>query len=317
MSRSPSAARAPRDRRFARALRSIDYLLDRAFRPWGWAAAASRYLGLQGRVRVSTSTITIQASGVRDHADPPPFSPPLRIGFASDFHAGPTTHPSVFEEACGLLRTLRPDVLLLGGDYVSLDAANIGTLTRQLSSIGAPGGKFAVMGNHDLGRSETDIVRALEEIGVTVLRNACARLPSPYDDVWICGLDDPIDGDPRADLAMDAADGIRVVVMHAPDGLLAIGDRDFTVAFSGHTHGGQLSWPSGKPIVVPAGLLSRRYASGRFQLPGDPAKGRRLIVSRGVGCSALPIRLFSPPEVHLCTLATRSTRSRDDARAAR
>jgi predicted MPP superfamily phosphohydrolase len=97
-------------------------------------------------------------------------------------------------------------------------------------------------------------------------------------------------------VSLDPANGTRIVLMHSPDGLTAIGDRDFDLAVCGHTHGGQIAWPSGRPVLVPGGHLNRKYASGLFKL-GEAGK-RTLLVSRGVGCSTLPIRLFAGPQVH-------------------
>jgi hypothetical protein len=54
-------------------------------------------------------------------------------------------------------------------------------------------------------------------------------------------------------------------------------------------------------MLVPGGELNRRYCSGAFELERHPP--RWLVVSRGVGCSTIPIRAFAPPEVHLCTIA--------------
>jgi hypothetical protein len=97
---------------------------------------------------------------------------------------------------------------------------------------------------------------------------------------------------------MDGAEGTRVVLMHSPDGVRAIGDRAFHLALCGHTHGGQVRLPWGPPLIVPRGRLSRRYASGRFELGA-----RTLLVSHGVGCSGVPVRTFAPPEVHLCLIS--------------
>jgi predicted MPP superfamily phosphohydrolase len=89
--------------------------------------------------------------------------------------------------------------------------------------------------------------------------------------------------------------------MHGPDGLLALGDRRFELAFCGHTHGGQVALPGGTPILIPGGALNRTYSNGLFDVRGAGAGGK-LLVSRGVGCSTLPVRLFAPPEVHLCEI---------------
>lgn len=233
-------------------------------------------------------------------ANSTPRTTPLRVAFASDFHAGATTHPRLLADACETLHRLKPDVLLLGGDFVSVRASYIDRLAPLIARIDAPHGKFAVLGNHDLRANSADVIAALEGAGVRLLRNQNARLAPPFDDVTVCGLDDPTHGEPRGDLALDGASGMRIVVMHSPDGLEAIGERPFALAVCGHTHGGQVVLPWGKPVVVPSGRLSRRYCSGSFCVGRDDAG--TLLVSHGVGCSTIPVRAFAAPEVHLCLI---------------
>jgi uncharacterized protein len=294
MTAGPVDQAQPRERRVERSRRSIELLLDTVFRPRGWAAALAYRTGLQGHFE--TSTLVVDAGRRARH----PGAQPLRIAFASDFHAGATTHPALLSTACGALASLEPDVLLLGGDFVSVRAAYIDRLAPRFAEIPAPFGKFAVMGNHDLRANRAQVVRALERAGIQLLTNAHQTLRPPFHDVTICGLDDPTRGNPRADLALDGAPGTRIVLMHSPDGILSIGDRAFDLALCGHTHGGQIAAPWGQPLVVPSGRFSRQYCSGRFELEGT--RPRMLLVSRGVGCSTIPVRLFAPPQVHLCLI---------------
>jgi predicted MPP superfamily phosphohydrolase len=221
------------------------------------------------------------------------------VAFASDFHAGATTSPAVLDAACRALESLAPDVLLLGGDFVTVRAEYIDILAPMLARVHAPLGKFAVFGNHDLRANRAMLSAALTNAGVRVLVNETARLPSPHDDVTIGGLDDPIRGTPRGEI-LDDATAVRIVLMHAPDGLLALGDRDYDLAVCGHTHGGQIAMPGGVMPYLPSGKLSRKYPVGLFRL--GPGGNRALLVSRGVGCSTLPIRLHSPAQVHLFTI---------------
>jgi hypothetical protein len=280
------------ERRVERSRRTLELLLDGFFRPGDWAATLAYHLGLQGRLQ-STFT-TVQASAT-------PRATPLRIAFASDFHAGATTHPRLLADACDALNQFEPDVLLLGGDFVSVRASYIDRLAPHLARIRAPYGKFGVLGNHDLRANSTHVVEALEDAGVRMLDNERVTLDGPFGDIAICGLDDPTRGTPRADLALDGAEGTRVVLMHSPEGLESIGDRPFSLALCGHTHGGQVAFPWGKPILVPGGHLNRRYCNGRFDVGCD--SGSTLLVSKGVGCSTIPIRMFAAPEVHLCLIA--------------
>ena len=131
-----------------------------------------------------------------------------------------------------------------------------------------------------------------------MLTNRNVRLPEPFEHVSLCGLDDYTDGEPDGEAAFSGAGPVRIVLMHGPSNLLDIGDREFAVALCGHTHGGQIALPSGRPIKVALGPLSRRYSAGRFDLD----QGRVLLVSRGIGCSTIPIRFNAPPAVLMCTV---------------
>ncbi|MFL5495209.1 MAG: metallophosphoesterase [Gemmatimonadales bacterium] len=257
----------------------------------GWPVRIARALGVRPSVKVVSYAVTVRGGSAA--------MPPLRLAYASDFHAGPTTDPSVLRAACAELTAAAPDVLLLGGDFVTCLPSEIDWLAPALGAIPAPFGRFAVLGNHDWWSDTPYIVRSLEAAGITVLTNRSIRLEPPYDQVWICGLDDHWCGHPDAAVALEGARGTRVVLMHAPSGLLDLGEQPFDLAFCGHTHGGQLALPGGTPIVVPSGRLSRRYPRGRFEV----GPGRTLLVSVGLGCVVLPLRSFADPEVVVCTLS--------------
>ncbi len=283
-----------RDRRVERTRRTLEFAIDALIRPGSWAAKLAYDLGLQGRVRSRTHRFDLGRSA-RDAV-----RPTLRVAFAADFHAGATTDERLLRDACRALAAFAPDLVLLGGDFVSVRASYIDRLAPLLAAIQAPLGKLAVLGNHDLRANRATVTHALTTAGVSILDNERRQLPEPFDDVTICGMSDADRGDPRPDLAIDGTTGTRIVLMHSPEGLRAIGDRPFGLALCGHTHGGQVSMPWGTPIVMSGGDLNRRYASGLFALEGEAP--RRLLVTNGVGCSTAPIRLFAPPEVHLCLI---------------
>jgi predicted MPP superfamily phosphohydrolase len=280
------------ERRIEKARYTVELVLDTVFRPGDWASKLTYGLGLQGKLHTTSTTVQLDPQLRREA--------PLRIAFASDFHAGATTGDALLAHACRTLDALEPDVVLFGGDFVSVRAADIHRLAPHIAKINAPYGKFGVLGNHDLRSNYREVIAALEEAGVEILSNSHVTLGAPFADVSICGLDDMTRGHPRPDLAIDGAAGTRIVLMHSPDTLAAIGDRPFDVALCGHTHGGQVVLPWGFPLWVPGEGLNRTYAQGRFAV--GPKKSSTLIVSRGVGCSTLPVRAFAAPEVHLCLI---------------
>lgn len=263
--------------------------LERLASRGGWAARLARALGPSRSVRVARHTVTL--------ADYPAGVPPLQIGFATDFHAGPTTDSGLLSAALAELDAARPDLILLGGDFVSLEAGNIDRLVPGLTALSAPLGRYAVLGNHDHWTSATRVEQGLAAAGVELLTNRNARLAPPYDDFWLCGLDDHWLGRPDAAAAFAGARGRRILLMHAPSGLLDAGGHRFDLALCGHTHGGQIALPGGRPLLLPHGRLSRRYSRGRFRVHGGT-----LIVSVGLGCSVLPVRVGARPEIVLCEL---------------
>ena len=265
------------------ALKVLDALLLNG-RVAGW----SYRCGLHGKLSVSEHEVRLAGGSSLPR--------PLSLAFASDFHAGPATDPRMFAHLIEELARFRPDVLLLGGDYVSCRAGQMEVLARELARIEAPLGKYAVLGNHDLLTDDERIVHRLAQAGVQMLINGNRRLPAPFESVWICGIDDPWTGTANVAEAFAGADGARIFLTHSPDGLLLLGGQRFDLGFAGHTHGGQVALPDGTAIVDAGGPLARRYGRGRFDLQGNGT----LFVSRGVGCSNLPIRINSDPELIVC-----------------
>lgn len=289
MSRKPRKFGRARNQSFKR--RAVDFTLGVLY-SGGWPAVVTRAIGLQGTLQVSEHRFAIRRAK-RD-------ARPLRVAFASDFHAGPTLHPRLLGSAIAALADGHPDILLLGGDYVSFHARYVDGLIARLREIPTPLGKFAVLGNHDLLGDDEYIVERLTDAGITVLVNRNTRLPAPFEDVWICGLDDWDDGHPDAEAALRGADGTRLLLMHQPDGLTVVGDRRFDLAFCGHVHGGQFLRRNREPAIRHKGPISKLYMHGGVFHVG--VTSAPVLVSRGIGTSTLPARKRADPQVHLCTL---------------
>ena len=289
-------------RRFGRALRlssrtrRLEQLYDFMY-AGGWPSWLARPLGLQGRLGLTRHALTVAADGEA--------MPPLRIAFASDLHGGPGTHPATIRHACRLLAETKPQLLLLGGDFVSFHARHVDGVLEAIDSIEAPLGRLAVLGNHDLIADDAWLVKRLATIGVRTLVNENVRLAEPYDRLWVCGLDNTEQGTPDGRRALAGADGIRLILMHSPDGLSALGGEPFAIAFTGHVHGGQFVLPGGKSLIGAKGPLSQRYLFGGLFELGNPG-ARILLVSRGIGQGSLPMRFRADPEVHVCDVSFRA-----------
>ncbi|WP_422995797.1 metallophosphoesterase [Undibacterium sp. Di24W] len=256
----------------------------------GLIAKCCYRLGLHGKLSVTQYIISLTPVRALPR--------PLTIAFLSDFHAGPTTHPQIFSDAFDAIAKHDVSLLLLGGDFISCKAHYIEKLIPMIANVHAPLGKFAVLGNHDLWVDDDYLCQQLNNAGVRVLTNQNARLPEPFSMISVCGTDDPWTGEVDIAQAFKDSASIRLLLTHAPDGLLFLNGEKFEVAFAGHTHGGQIANSYGQPFMLPHGHLSKQYHHGLFDIPDNG----QLIVSRGIGCTNLPLRVNAAPELVLCTL---------------
>ena len=222
----------------------------------------------------------------------------LRIGFITDTHVGPFVSPDDIQPAVSLLRREAPDLVLLGGDYISESPRYADPTAAVLSRLcEAPLGCFAVLGNHDISADPTKVTASLEAVGIRVLRNEAAEVKIPGGPLWIAGVDETILG--RADITKTFASipqGAAILTLwHEPDGAADAADRGAFLQLSGHSHGGQVRLPGIGPLVLPPG--GRRYPSGRYRI-GDLT----LYTARGVGVYRPAVRFNCPPEVTIVTL---------------
>ena len=295
---------------FSRA-RAIGETVARLVYRDGWAARA--WGRLPGRTEVDVirhelAILPVWAPSSRGPAGAPstesdlgaPARPPLRIAFASDLHIGPLTAPQLLDRAFSHLAALAPDVLVLGGDYVYMEAthAMARELEERVAAVPARV-KVAILGNHDLWTHHDRIEAALGRAGARLLINDAIRLPPPHDDVALVGLDDVWAGQADPARALAAAEGaaLKLGVAHSPEAVPLLAAGGLRLLLCGHTHGGQIALPTG-PVVV-QGRHGRRFPAGRFQLDD-----MTLFVSRGLGQVELPIRAYARPDVSLFTLTT-------------
>jgi hypothetical protein len=208
-----------------------------------------------------------------------------------------------------MLNAEQPDLVLLTGDYVHQTPSAIPDGIAVLTELKSRLGSLAVLGNHDHWEG-TEACRAeFVRHGLPLIDNQRVFLSArglseqPVGPcLAICGVGDLWEDsvDPEKALQDVPADCPRLLLSHNPDVAELIPNRfprlRFDLQLSGHTHGGQVSFPGvGTPIVPSA--YGPRYAGGLVQGPAWP-----VVVSRGVGLTVLPVRFRVPPEVGLITL---------------
>lgn len=238
-----------------------------------------------------------------------------RVVLLADFQVGLfMDNRATVRRAVARAVALRPELVLLAGDFIHDTARGIAPVTELLAPLvraGIP--TFAVLGNHDYAMPTVHdkgdpalaekLERALENLGVRVLHNQSVALEKNGETLYLVGIGShvPKNDDVDKALAEVPAPAPRLVLMHHPDSYAEIAANRAPLAFAGHTHGGQVRLP----FVPGRSLLTwlrdqQNYNEDWAQRYGKA--GNRLYITRGVGCSVAPIRLNCPPELTLITL---------------
>lgn len=220
----------------------------------------------------------------------------VRIAQLSDVHVGPRTAPEAIRSAVQQANDFAPDLVVLTGDFVSRSPEQVEGVRTLLAGLAAP--TVAVLGNHDVLVDPEGVSRALGANGYEVLENAWTRLQVRGAPLHVVGVGDTYTGREHVGDALRGlpAGVTPVVLAHGPraaNRLRATGRP--LLCFSGHTHGGQINLPIVTPLLLAS--LHEPYARGRYEL-GEV----QLYVNRGVGQSALGVRINAPAEVTLATL---------------
>lgn len=220
------------------------------------------------------------------------------VAFLADIHHGPFTS---LDYVAGVVRTtlaLRPDLVVLGGDYSLKHEKYIRPCFEVLSALRAPLGVFGVLGNHDYWHGIGANRAGFERSGIAQLTNRGVWLERAGYRVRLAGVDDLWTGraDVSAALGDATAEDACVLVSHNPDLAETLTDARVGVVLSGHTHGGQVVFPGGSAPFVPS-RYGQKYLKGMVRAPHTS-----VYVSRGLGCSGVPVRFASRPELTLFTL---------------
>jgi predicted MPP superfamily phosphohydrolase len=220
------------------------------------------------------------------------------VAFLADIHHGPFTNLDYVTAVVRTTLALQPDVVVLGGDYSLRDRRYIRPCLDVFGALRAPLGVYGVLGNHDYWHGEAETKKGLAAAKVTELTNAGVWLTRGSDRVRLAGVDDLWTGrvDVRAALGDATRDDACLLVSHNPDLAETLRDPRVGLMLSGHTHGGQVVFPTGGAPWIPS-RYGRKYLHGLVEAPET-----RVYVSRGLGTTGVPIRIGSRPEINLITL---------------
>jgi predicted MPP superfamily phosphohydrolase len=199
-----------------------------------------------------------------------------------------------------LIDQLKPDVLLLGGDFVKWNGDYEPALSF-LSKIRDVKFALAVMGDHDYSSPRESCLfchepgtgKSSSHHYVRFLRNSWEHCVFENGAVWVGGVDLEREKPSieNRQLPLWAGMTTAIVVSHNPLAFDFFNDDESVVVLAGDTHGGQIPLPAWLWRLL-GYEKNAKYERGWFH------KGRKkMYVSNGIGTSHIPVRLFRQPEI--------------------
>ena len=233
----------------------------------------------------------------------------FRIAQLSDIHMGPFTTAVYLRRCVATTNGLKPDLIVLTGDYIAWDPGVGREVVQVLAGLRAPHGVFGCLGNHESeGETEQFITALFASQGIRVLRQERKTIQSGGEELNLIGIDDPR-GESRAEWQRDVYRRlhqglvipvtVNLLLAHDPSAFMfdRAADLGVDLTLAGHTHGGQLSLNFIDRSLNLSQLLYR-YTGGWYE-----KRGAQLYVNRGIGITGFPIRLGARPEITVLELS--------------
>lgn len=253
-----------------------------------------------GNTALEINEYTIKSEKIGDGFDG------FRIAHLSDLH-----NTEIGKENGKLLEKLtesNPDIIVITGDLIDSRRTNISValnFTKKAVEI-AP--CYFVSGNHESRISEYAYLESeLKKQGVTVLDNKTAEIEKAGEKITLIGVRDPsfdfkgdfcdVDNFLKSSIEPLQTKTFTVVLSHRPELFDIYVNSGADLILSGHLHGGQVRLPFVGGLLSPDPSLFPEYDAGLFT-----ENDTNMIVSRGIGNSAIPIRFNNRPEIIVVTL---------------
>ena len=216
------------------------------------------------------------------------------IAHVSDFHNA----QSQSKQLLSLLKDSNPSIIVITGDLIDSRSTKVDVALDFVEEAVKIAPCYYVNGNHESRVKEyIELKDGLVELGVVVLEDEIVSLDESFS---IIGLVDP-------DFAVENRDEIlsslvdvssfNVLLSHRPEIFSLYVKNEVDVVFSGHAHGGQARLPFIGGLIAPHQGFFPTYDSGLYE-----ENSTKMLVSRGIGNSIIPMRFNNRPNLILVEL---------------
>lgn len=211
------------------------------------------------------------------------------------------------------VKDISPDIIVVTGDMIDRRRYNLENAMYFIEEAIKIAPVYYVSGNHEAWSEKySEIKKRLIDTGVYVLDDETVKINKDNSSINILGLSDPafitssyIDETNTSNMeeclnSYSKIEGFKILLSHRPELLDLYSKNDIDLVFSGHAHGGQVRIPFLGGIIAPNQGFFPKYTSGSYN-----SNKTTMFVSRGLGNSLFPLRVFNRPEIISVTLESK------------
>lgn len=223
-------------------------------------------------------------------------------------------HNKVFgdeqDKLIGKVEDLSPNIIVITGDLIDRRRYNLEKAMLFINSAVKIAPVYYVSGNHEAWSGKYyEIKERLIDAGVIVMEDSKLDITRGNNSIKLLGLSDPdfltsdyIDGTDTSKVEeklkeWSEIEGFKILLSHRPELFDLYSENNIDMIFSGHAHGGQIRLPFVGGLVAPDQGLFPKYTAGSYT-----SNTSTMYVSRGLGNSLFPLRVFNRPEIISVTL---------------
>jgi len=200
-----------------------------------------------------------------------------------------------------ILKEENPNLIVITGDIVDSSRTDIDVALEFVKGAVDIAPVYYVTGNHEHWLKADDwnvLMQGLKQCGATILDDEVVEIGNNHS-FYLIGLNDnTLSSNILNELCSNlASDKLQIMLAHEPQYINKYSEAEVNLVLSGHAHGGQIRLPFVGGLVAPKQGIFPKYTSGVYI-----ENNTTMIVSRGLGNSIIPIRIFNRPEVVIVKL---------------